>query len=86
MSSLLEILMDLSQELKKTVEEGYDQVFTFRDGNVMADSLPETMYSIAQVVKQVRPCVALQGNVYRIVLPGGMKGFAIVSWRQDNDE
>ncbi len=86
MKSLLEILMTVSVELRKAVEDGYDHVFFFQDGNVLSETLPELMNSIAQVAKQARPCAALQGNVYRIVLPGGIKGFAIVSWKQDNDE
>ena len=82
----LNILISVSDELRKAVDDGYEHVFYFQDGNVLSETLPELMHTIAQVYKQPCPCLALQGNIYRIVLPSGMKGFAIVPWKQDNDE
>lgn len=83
---LLEILMSASVELKNAVAEGYDLFLFFQDGNVLSEMIPGLTYPIAQVTKQPRPCHSLQGNVYRVILPDGKKGFAIVSWVQDNDE
>lgn len=86
MTKLLELLMTLSEEIRKAVEDGYDLILFIRDGCVYCETHPGIQYFIAQVEKNPRPCSVIQGNIYRIDLPDGLKGFAFVSWKQFNDE
>lgn len=86
MTNVLEILTSLSEELRNAIAEGYDIVFYLEDGHVLSEADPEIKYAISHADKQPRPCASLQATIYRIVLPNGIKGFAIVSWKRDNDE
>jgi hypothetical protein len=79
-------LTQISEVLIKAIMDGYNLALFFNGAYICCDSLPAISYHIATVSKYPSPCMILQGNIYRIILPDGVKGHAFVSWKQDNDE
>lgn len=86
MKNLQELVMSLSPEFRRTIEDGYIIPFFIRDGFVCMQTFPGIKYLGSMVKKEARPCATLQANIIRITLPHDIKGYAIVSWKQLNDE
>jgi hypothetical protein len=73
-------------ELEKARKDGYLHDFVFADGHVFYVAHPEKKYAIAIAEKDPRPCLITETIVYRIELPDGLKGCAVESFVQGNDE
>lgn len=79
----------MNQELTQqeiAVQDGYTACFAFRDGQIYCTLNPDKGYSLALIEKQPCPCIITETIVYRIKTPEGIKGYAILNMKQDDDE
>jgi hypothetical protein len=75
----------ISPELIKALHEGFTLPFTFVGGVFHCDLIPSKVYAPSDVSKDVRPCVVSETTVYRLHMPDGLKGHAIVRWEDQQD-
>jgi hypothetical protein len=76
--------MKITTELHNAIKDGYFIAFQFLDGHVCACSNPNERYFISKVAIDPRPCLLTQTIIYRIMLPNGIKGFAILDFQEDD--
>lgn len=77
---------NFSPELIKAIQEGFILPFTFIGGLFYCDLIPEKVYTPSDVFKEVRPCIISKITVYRLHMPDGLKGHAIIKWEDQQDE
>ena len=76
--------MKITTELQIAIKDGYFVAFQFLNGQVCNCSNPNERHFISKVTISPRPCLPTQTIVYRIMLPGGIKGFAILDFQEDD--